>query len=492
MNINRDLYETTEGRYAECAREMLVNMDFSHPTLNNDAHWTKPPLTYWAIAAGIYIADGGEWGVRLYLLFSFIGATVCVYWLADKIWGASAAPICALVYCTSLYPAVSSDIVSTDALLTFWEALVLLFFWIGFSERKAWAYIAMWSALGAAFMTKGPPGLLFFLAIAPTYYIGKRNGKGGPSLFSPIGIICFIVIGLGWYIYEAIQTPGLLHYWLGSEVYERVLTDHFKRNSHWTNIFTVYGTILLFGSMPWALVLLFHFKRIFQKSSRVFRSIFQPGYLHYFLLSMAIITPFIIFCISESRLHLYLLPLFVPISLLVGRGVFDFFEAVTLKRYFIGVLALALLLVCTGKIVVASKKSRKSMKPVAMQVDDVLASLDDKTELYYFGDQIPYSVQYYLGRPIEQIIVNNEDAKSHFTIQSIQQHFIVDLQSHIRPVVLVDRGHLTMLEDLLFGYAPNVEILNFSGRQVPSIPTPVPIDQEVEHSKSDVILIVIH
>jgi len=97
-----------------------------------------------------------------------------------------------------------------------------------------------------------------------------------------------------------------------------------------------------------------------------------------------------------------------------------------------------------------------------------------------------------LGRPIEQIIVNNEDAKSHFTIQSIQQHFIVDLQSHIRPVVLVDRGHLTMLEDLLFGYAPNVEILNFSGRQVPSIPTPVPIDQEVEHSKSDVILIVIH
>lgn len=45
----RGLYETTEGRYAECAREMAQSGSWLEPTLNNAPHWTKPPVTYWAI-----------------------------------------------------------------------------------------------------------------------------------------------------------------------------------------------------------------------------------------------------------------------------------------------------------------------------------------------------------------------------------------------------------------------------------------------------------
>lgn len=50
---SRGLYETTEGRYAECAWEMFVRGKFLEPTLDFLPHWTKPPLTYWAIEAGI-------------------------------------------------------------------------------------------------------------------------------------------------------------------------------------------------------------------------------------------------------------------------------------------------------------------------------------------------------------------------------------------------------------------------------------------------------
>jgi 4-amino-4-deoxy-L-arabinose transferase len=38
----RGLYESTGGRYAECAREMLVRSNFLEPTLDFRAHWTKP------------------------------------------------------------------------------------------------------------------------------------------------------------------------------------------------------------------------------------------------------------------------------------------------------------------------------------------------------------------------------------------------------------------------------------------------------------------
>ena len=53
---SRGLYETSEGCYAECAREMIESGNYLEPTLGYRPHWTKPPMTYWAIAAGIRLA----------------------------------------------------------------------------------------------------------------------------------------------------------------------------------------------------------------------------------------------------------------------------------------------------------------------------------------------------------------------------------------------------------------------------------------------------
>ena len=49
---SRGLYETTEGRYAECARETMLTGDWDDPVLDGHPHWSKPPLTYAAIMAG--------------------------------------------------------------------------------------------------------------------------------------------------------------------------------------------------------------------------------------------------------------------------------------------------------------------------------------------------------------------------------------------------------------------------------------------------------
>lgn len=39
----------SEGRWAEITREMVLTGDFFHPTINGEAHFFKPLLTYWAI-----------------------------------------------------------------------------------------------------------------------------------------------------------------------------------------------------------------------------------------------------------------------------------------------------------------------------------------------------------------------------------------------------------------------------------------------------------
>jgi 4-amino-4-deoxy-L-arabinose transferase-like glycosyltransferase len=50
----RGVFETTEGRYSSVASEMLRLDDWLVPRLSEEEpHFTKPPLTYWLLAASI-------------------------------------------------------------------------------------------------------------------------------------------------------------------------------------------------------------------------------------------------------------------------------------------------------------------------------------------------------------------------------------------------------------------------------------------------------
>ncbi|PKM14670.1 MAG: hypothetical protein CVV12_12650 [Gammaproteobacteria bacterium HGW-Gammaproteobacteria-2] len=63
---SRGLFTTDEGRYSAVALNMLERSDFITPQLSHDvAHYTKPPLTYWAIAASVALFGANEWAVRL-------------------------------------------------------------------------------------------------------------------------------------------------------------------------------------------------------------------------------------------------------------------------------------------------------------------------------------------------------------------------------------------------------------------------------------------
>ena len=59
------LFEPTETRYAEIAREMRASGDFLVPRLNGIPHFHKPPLAYWLTAAGFAACGVNEWGARL-------------------------------------------------------------------------------------------------------------------------------------------------------------------------------------------------------------------------------------------------------------------------------------------------------------------------------------------------------------------------------------------------------------------------------------------
>jgi hypothetical protein len=53
---SRGLWDPDEGRYTNVAANMVASGDWLVPHRNHDVgHWTKPPLTYWAIAASFSV-----------------------------------------------------------------------------------------------------------------------------------------------------------------------------------------------------------------------------------------------------------------------------------------------------------------------------------------------------------------------------------------------------------------------------------------------------
>lgn len=258
------------------------------PALNGETvHFSKPPVTYWVIAGAIAAFAHSAWAVRT-------------------------------LYACSLGPFVAANVVSTDVLLSLFEALAMYGYIAAqhaYTRSRARRHLwIMWLGFALAFETKGPPGLLPLLAIV--VYTPLREGRRRlAALFTPTGLATFFVVAFGWYLVVVIRRPDLLCYFLRYEVYDRVFTPAQHRHPQWYGWAVVYGPVFLFGTLPWWPALIRGLRPFL--SWRHWRAVYRrhPGRL--FLL-VWLLLPLLIFCIARSRLPMYVLPLFMPLTLMLS------------------------------------------------------------------------------------------------------------------------------------------------------------------------------
>ena len=63
---HRGIWDPDEGRYTNVALNMLDSGDWLNPRRSEDVgHWTKPPMTYWAIASSVAVFGPNPWAARL-------------------------------------------------------------------------------------------------------------------------------------------------------------------------------------------------------------------------------------------------------------------------------------------------------------------------------------------------------------------------------------------------------------------------------------------
>ena len=308
---SRGILEPDEGRYSNVALQILQHNDWVSLYRNQESlHFTKPPLTYWMIASSVSVFGYNEWAVRLPAALAFIFSVFLVFQLG-KIFVPKRPWLPALFFLCSPITFFASNTVNTDTVLaTMLTLAVTCYAQARFASKSNYWLDAMWLAFGLAFLTKGPPALLPLLVILIFDFWHKQ----ARSLFRPLGILAFMLVGLSWYLAVILRHPGLLDYFLGHEVYNRIATDEHNRNSEWYGAFKIYLPVLLFGTMPWLLVLL---------KTKLSKSIVDEpiALIEKQFLWLWFLLPLLIFSLSQSRMYLYILWLFVPVLILLAQKI---------------------------------------------------------------------------------------------------------------------------------------------------------------------------
>jgi len=435
---SRGLYETTEGRYAEVGREMLETGHWLEPQLDYTPHWTKPPVTYWTVAAGLAALGRNAWGARLANALAFALTGLVVAALGRQLWDDRLTGFLAgAIYLTSLFPFVGAAVLSTDTLLVLAEALAILAYvraWTSGGRRAA--VLAMWMAFGVAFMIKGPPGLLPLLALLVFHVRAGRPFR----MADPLAIAAAIVAGLWWYVLECALHPGLLSYFLGEEIVARNLTDRFGRNPQWWAPFVIYLPVLLLAPGTWFIDALAVARRRGLLRARGWRDAVSDRRSPGTLLLLLFVIPLAVLSLSRSRLPLYVLPLYVPAAVAIARGIV--MRRTDARRYVLRLAGVTMVLLVGAKALAPRYRSDSDMKRLAT----TLAPIATDAHVIAFGETRLYGLQFYLDGALSRT-ASQQAGGPPITLTRLN----ADATSLARrPVVILARGHhATTLDEVL-------------------------------------------
>jgi 4-amino-4-deoxy-L-arabinose transferase-like glycosyltransferase len=166
-NGSSSLFDRDEPRYAQCSREMIhgspehPGADYVVPRHLGELRYAKPAGIYWCQAAAMKLfgdADGA--GVFAARLPSAVAMPITLILVALGVWrwaGARRAAWTVFVLATSVITIVSAKACLTDSVLLLWITIAQGCLYLAWRGRVGWGtWAIMGIVMGAAVMIKGP------------------------------------------------------------------------------------------------------------------------------------------------------------------------------------------------------------------------------------------------------------------------------------------------------------------------------------------------
>ena len=328
------LTDPDESRCALIARNMLRSGDWIVPHLGNHVYFDKPAPFFWLAAGAEKLTGSGELGGRLVAALGGILTVLITYALGCRMFGPAAGLPAGLVLATGgefLFIArwyrmdMPFEAAMWAAIWWFWRSedpIRELLFSNGVDmrlhgdtirRRGGWYGFYIFCAIATLF--KGPAGFLLPAMIVGIYLLISGRPRRVFEMFHVPGILVYLAIAGVWFVTISIREPNYAYEFLIRQNLSRFASHTFGSHS-FPGI--LYIPIVMGGMLPWTIYLPTAVIKYFPRKWRLRAQ--EPAVL--FLWTAAIV-PLVFFSFSRTKLMSYILPVFAPLAVLIGRVITD-------------------------------------------------------------------------------------------------------------------------------------------------------------------------
>ncbi|ADE11605.1 glycosyltransferase family 39 protein [Sideroxydans lithotrophicus] len=310
----RKLIRPDEGRYAEIPREMVVSGDWTTPRLNELKYFEKPPLQYWATAVAYEVFGEHQWTSRIWTALTGFAGILLAWFAGARLFGREAGIYAALLLGSSMLYTMMAHINTLDMGVTFFITLGIFSLLLAQKEehdaqQRNWMLLA-WAALALSVLSKGLMGLVLPGAALFLYSIFNRDIRIWKRMHWIGGLLVFFLIATPWFVLVMRDNPEFFHFFFIHEHLERFTTKVHGRFQPWY----YFVPILLLGMLPWTALMFDALLRSWRGSVQKAREFSAERFLLVWTVFI-----YVFFSISDSKLPSYLLPMFPPLALLMGK-----------------------------------------------------------------------------------------------------------------------------------------------------------------------------
>ena len=321
------LVDETPPLFATAARAMSESGDWLTPKVNGIYRFDKPPLIYWLMGFFYSLPNNEIWdslGTISARLPSALASLSLMLMIGDTIycWSQNgkrqmlSPMVGALGFALSPLVIIWSRTAVSDSLLCGTLGISLLLFWRGMVGNKDEICISPWIFLGLAILSKGPVALVLTILTVTSFLITQKDWKYLFAKINPrIGLLITFLISFPWYFLELLKE--------GKPFWDSFFGYHnFQRytsvvNNHSEPIwFFLY--IMILGSLPFTPFLLHGIFEAFKDLLKSFKRDREPSETLFIYSLCWLVSVFIFFSISATKLPSYWLPATPAAAILIS------------------------------------------------------------------------------------------------------------------------------------------------------------------------------
>ncbi len=307
-----------EPKYAEIGREILVRGKLFPLTFNHKPYLRKPPLLFWLVALSYKIFGVSEFSARLFPAIFSIFLILSTYIFLRMVGDRSLALFSSLILSNSPLLLINGHKVCVDPIFTFFLATSLYSFYLGYRFKIGKLYTLSFLLQGFCVISKGPLGMILFLASVIIFFALKTRDLDHKRIFSIFkekyflfGLLMFFLITTPYYLFLILKSEGEFFriFFLQQNIRRYFLGDY----GHNIKPFWYFIPVFLYACFPFWVYL--------PKSLNLIRSSLKKVESDYFLLfGIWFAFTFIFLSFSRTKLDRYLL-LAIPAASVIFGGV---------------------------------------------------------------------------------------------------------------------------------------------------------------------------